>query len=150
MKKEPPPYSFNRKLVGPRGRFGSFGEEHHFLPLLGIESRLVKPALFSLCQYPGSGLLVNIRSKSEAAGSEDAPSFTCKCQQAYQFQAVHGKLGNIYSQNMPNRRIRYWMEISNKLLTPALRKSALCYWHRKPGGVHGQYGHGGIKYLCWE
>ena len=81
--------------MGPRGRFGSFGEEHNILPLLGMESRLVKPALFSLCQHPGSGYLVNIRSKSEAAGSEYASNFTCKCQQAYQLQAVRGKLSNI-------------------------------------------------------
>jgi len=94
MQKDPPPYPFNRKLLEPRGRFGSFGEEHRILPLLGMESRLIKPAPFSLCQYFGSGLLVNIRSKSEAAGSEDAPSFTCKCQQAYKFQTVHGKLDN--------------------------------------------------------
>jgi hypothetical protein len=92
-----------------------------------MESRLVIPVLFSLFQYPDSGYLVTIRSKSDSAGPEDTPGFTCNCQQANQFQAVHRKLSKICSQHMPKGRTRYRMQISGKRLAPAPGKSALYY-----------------------
>ena len=43
-----PWYPLNRRLSGPQGRFGRFGEEKIILHLLGFETRTVQPVVYSL------------------------------------------------------------------------------------------------------